>query len=211
MVFHKQLMLLNNVYSITEMKDFPGLRISLLKIYPFTEEQLNQFADRLTFKKLEKKSFLLKPNQISNCLTFINSGSLRFYTDTERSELTIKFFTENQWAADIESFLMQQPSKNYIEAFENSDIASITLIHIHELMDIYPCFRMLNALIANLTIPTTHLATISTKNPDERYKELLLKHPDWINRFPQMQIASYLGMTPETLSRVRARVASFLA
>jgi len=101
--------------------------------------------------------------------------------------------------------LTQQPSKNYIEAFEDSDIASITLNDIHELMDNYPCFRMLNALLANLTISATHLATITTKNPDERYQELLLKHPDWINRFPQMQIASYLGMTAETLSRVRAR------
>jgi len=202
-----QLMILNNAYSITEMTDFSGIKKSLLKLYPFPEEQLNQFANRLTFKKLKKKSFLLRPNQISNSLTFINSGSLRFYTDTERGELTINFFTENQWAADIESFLVQQPSKNYIEAVANSDIALITLKDIHELMDIYPCFRMLNALIANWTIPTSHLATISTKNPDERYKELLLKHPDWINRFPQMQIASYLGMTPETLSRVRARIA----
>src|SRR5882724_4410016 len=106
-------MILNNAYSITEMTDFSGIKISLLKLYSFSEEQLNQFADRLTFKKLKKKDFLLKPNQISNCLTFINSGSLRFYTDTERSELTINFFTENQWAADIESFLTQQPSKNY--------------------------------------------------------------------------------------------------
>jgi CRP/FNR family transcriptional regulator, anaerobic regulatory protein len=189
------------------MTDFSGIKISLLKLYPFSEEQLNQFADRLTFKKLKKKSFLIRPNQISNCLTFINRGSLRFYTDTERGELTINFFTEHQWAADIESLLMQQPSKNYIEAFEDSDTASITLKDIHELMDIYPCYLKLNALIANLAIPTTHLATISTKNPDKRYKELLLKHPDWINRFPQLQIASYLGMTPETLSRVRARVA----
>jgi CRP-like cAMP-binding protein len=200
-------MILINANSIIESTEFSGIKNSLLKLSPFSKEELSQFADRLTFKKLKKKEYLLRPDQISNALTFINSGSLRFFTDTERGELTITFFTENQWAADIESFLRQQPSGNYIEAMENANIASITLNDIHELMDLYPCFRMLNALLANWVIPTTHLATISTKNPDERYRELLLKHPDWVNRFPQMQIASYLGMTPETLSRVRARVA----
>jgi CRP/FNR family transcriptional regulator, anaerobic regulatory protein len=187
------------------MTDLSAIKNSLLKLHPFSEEELCLFEGRLIFKKLKKKDFLLKPNQISNCLTFINRGSLRLYTETEHNILTINFFTENNWVADVESLLLQQPSKNYIEAFENSDIASVTLKDMHNLMDFYPCFRMLNALLANLTISTTHLATIATKNPDERYQELLLQHPDWINRFPQMQIASYLGMTAETLSRVRAR------
>jgi CRP/FNR family transcriptional regulator, anaerobic regulatory protein len=120
--------------------------------------------------------------------------------------LTSHFFTEGCWAADLESLLMQNPSKNYIAAVENSEIALIDFSDIHALMDVDPCFRMLNALIANMTISTAHIVTINTKSPDERYRELLLKHPDWINRFPQMQIASYLGMTRETLSRVRARI-----
>jgi len=188
------------------MTALSAIKNSLLNLYPFSEEELSQFADRLSFKTLRKKDFLLTPNEICNCITFINSGSLQFYTETEHGKLTINFFTENQWAADLESLLVQQPSKNYIVAFENSDIASITLQDVHILMDLYPCFRMLNILISKLTISPTHLASITTKNPDERYKELLLKHPDWINRFPQMQIASYLGMTTETLSRVRARI-----
>ncbi|MEO6315168.1 MAG: Crp/Fnr family transcriptional regulator [Chitinophagaceae bacterium] len=200
-------MILNNTSSITGSdKDFSGIHRSLLGLYGFSAPQLEHFTNRLTFKKLKRKSLLVKPRQISTSLCFINTGSLRFYTHTERGELTINFFTEHQWAADMESFMLQQPSNNYIEAFEDSDIASISLSNIHELMDSYPCFRMLNALLVKLAIPTTHLATISTKNPDLRYKELLLKHPDWINRFPQMQIASYLGMTPATLSRVRARI-----
>ena len=94
------------------------------------------------------------------------------------------FFTETHWAADIESLLTQLPSKNYIETFEDSDIASITLEDIHSFMDSYPCFRMLNALLADLIISATHLAAITTKSPDERYQELLLKHPEWRNIEP---------------------------
>lgn len=90
---------------------------------------------------------------------------------------------------------------------EDSQIASISLQNLHDLMEIYPNFRMLYALLANMTLSTNKLASIQAKSPDERYQELLLSHPHWIKRFPQMHIASYLGITPETLSRVRARLA----
>ncbi len=188
------------------MAGVSAIKESLSNIHPFSEEQLNLFADKLIYRKLKRKDLLLKESQVSDGITFVVTGSFRLFKKTDHGELTIKFFTENTWMADLESLLTQSPSKNYIEAIEDSEIAFIPLKDIHRLMDLHPCFRMLNALLAGLTIPASHLATINSKSPDERYKELLLKHPQWINRFPQMLIASYLGMTPETLSRVRARV-----
>jgi len=188
------------------MTEFFEIRKSLLKIHPFSEKHLNMFTDRLSIKTIEKKDFLLKQNQICSDITFIISGSFRLFMQTEHNELTMNFFTENDWVSDLESLMLKQPSKNFIEAMENSEIATISLEDIHKLMEIDPCFSMLNALIANLTVSANQLVTLKTKNPDKRYKELLSRNPDWINRFPQMQIASYLGITPETFSRVKARI-----
>lgn len=188
------------------MADVFDIKRSLCKIHQFSEEQLTLFTDRMVFSSLKKKDLLIKANQVSDGITFILTGSLRCFRKSNNKELTMKFFTENNWVADLESLLTQKPSKNYIEAIEDSEIASITLRDIHILMGTHPCFLMLNALLSDLTISTSHIATISSKSPDERYRELLGSHPEWINRFPQMLIASYLGMTPETLSRVRNRL-----
>lgn len=189
------------------MVELSAIKNSLLKLYPFSEQELEAFVAKLKYTTLQKKALLIQEKEIANSLVFLINGSLRLYTRTEQGELTITFFTENQWVTDIESLLSQQPSKNCIEAFEPSSIALITLKDIHQLMDSHPNFRMLNAILVNLTIPTTYLTTLHTKSPDQRYSHLLAEHPDWLNRFPQRHIASYLGMTPETLSRVRARIA----
>lgn len=186
--------------------DVSEIKRSLSKIHPFSEEQLNLFTDNFIYRNLKKKDFLITENQLANEITFILRGSFRFFKKLDHRELTIKFFVEHNWITDLESLLTQQPSKNYIEALEDSEIASISLLNIHRLMDIHPCFRMLNTLLADLAIPTSYIETINSKSPDERYTELLVNHPQWINRFPHVLIASYLGMTPETLSRVRARV-----
>lgn len=188
------------------MNAFSEIKKSLLKIYPFTDEQLELFINKLVYKKIRKNDLILNEKQISDRLIFVLSGSLRFYVKKEYNDLTLNFVTENFWFADIESLLMQKPSQNRIEAAEDSSIASINMTDIHELMDLHPCFRMLYGLLANLTISSSYIATITNKNPDERYRELLISHPSWIIRFPQKHIASFLKMTPETLSRVRARI-----
>ena len=98
---------------------------SLTTIYRFSDEQLNAFTFKLKVKKVSKKEFLLKPSQSCCFVTFINKGSFRFYSLTESEERTLHFFTENNWVEDYESLISHQPSKNYLQAVEDTEVQMI--------------------------------------------------------------------------------------
>jgi len=188
------------------MDDHSEIKKSLKTIHNFSDEALDAFISKLTIKKIDKKEFLLKPSQKCNFMVFITKGSFRFYSLTDTEEPILHFFTENDWVADYESLISQHPTKNFLQAIENTEVQQITLDDIHLLMEQFPVFRNLASLIGKWVIPSSHHISISNSSPDDRYKKLLEEHPEWINRFPQMYIASYLGMTKETFSRVKSRV-----
>jgi CRP-like cAMP-binding protein len=182
------------------------IKKSLKTIYNFSDEQLDVFISKLSFEKIDKKGYLLKPSQKCCFMAFIVKGSLRFYSITDGEEPTLHFFTENNWVADYESLVSQQPTANFIQATEDTEVQIISLDDIHILMEQFPVFRNLASLINKWVISSSHHISISNSSPDERYRKLLDEHPEWVNRFPQMHIASYLGMTKETFSRVKSRV-----
>lgn len=188
------------------MEDNNEIKESLKTLHNFSKEQIDSFVSKLTIKKIAKKEFLLKPSQKCNFMAFINKGSIRFYSQTEIEEPTLHFFTENDWVADYESLISQQPTNNFLQAIEDTEVQIISIDDIHLLMEQYSVFRTLAGLINKWAIPSSHYISISNYSPDDRYKKLLEEHPEWINRFPQMYIASYLGMTKETFSRVKNRL-----
>ncbi len=179
---------------------------SLKAIHNFSDEQLDIFISKLTTKNIAKKEHLLKPSQKCNFMAFIVRGSIRFYSVTHTEEPTLHFFTENNWVAEYESLFSQQPTKNFLQAFEETELQIITLDDVHLLIEQYPIFITLTSLLGQLVLPSSHHISITNSSPDDRYKKLLKEHPEWVNRFPQMYIASYLGMTKETFSRVKGRV-----
>lgn len=179
---------------------------SLKRTYEFNTEHVEAFLEKLSTRTLSKNDYLLSAGMRCDFMAFIVTGSVRFYSLAESNDITLHFFTENGWIADYESFISQQPSKNYLQAMESTCLRIISIDALHELMDRYPVFRNLLSLIQDWMITTSHLKSIANSSPDDRYKLLFQTHPDWINRCPQMHIASYLGMTKETLSRVKSRV-----
>ena len=182
------------------------IKDALLQIFPFLEEELEAFCAVLEYKSFNKNELLLKENEVSNGFTFIIKGGMRHFFVAGQEEFTLNFFVEHNWVADLGSLLKNAPSKNRIEATEATEVAIISLSAIHKLMDTYPAFKMLNGLIAEISDTAAQMISRNSKSPDQRYMDLLEHHPDWINRFQQQHIASFLGMTPETLSRVRARI-----
>ncbi|MBO3699623.1 Crp/Fnr family transcriptional regulator [Roseivirga sp. E12] len=176
---------------------------SIKKVGNFSQEQLDQITDRIEVRTLKRNDFLLKEGTTSQSLYFLNSGSLRHYKDIDGySELTINLFIEGDWVLDHHSFVGQRPSENNIQAFEDSTVLELPMHVLHDLIAKSPSFFMLGKILENAE-PTKEE---SIKSPEDKYRTLMENSPQIIQRFPLKHIASYLGMTPETLSRVRSKI-----
>lgn len=162
-------------------------------------------------KKLRKKRFLLEDGDPCLYTTFVEKGLLRSFTiDEKGNEHILQFGLEGWWVADLYSFLTGEASEYNIEALEESELLLITKSSWDLLLDEVPTFeRYFRILIQNNLIATQKrlMGTIST-TAEERYHQLLQDFPNISQRVPQHMIASYIGVTRETLSRLRSQITS---
>ncbi len=161
-------------------------------------------------KKLRKKHFLLKEGEPCKYLSFVEKGLLRSYTvDEKGSEHIIQFAPEGWWIADIYSLLTGEPSEYNIDAVEDTEMLVLTPEAYEELMVRAPAFeRYYRLLMQNSLIAYQRRVTCAlTRTAEETYTEFLRTYPHIAQRVPQHNIASYLGITPESLSRIRRQMA----
>lgn len=171
-----------------------------------------EFAKTLFIpKKLRRKRFLLQDGDPCIYTTFVEKGLLRSYTiDEKGNEHILQFGMQGWWMGDLYSFLTGEPSEYNIEALEDSELLLITKPSWDLLLEEVPAFeRYFRILIQNNLIATQRrLMRTMTTTAEERYQKLLLDFPDIVQRVPQHMIASYIGITRETLSRLRSQLAS---
>ena len=162
-------------------------------------------------KKLRKKRFLFGEGDVCKYTIFVEKGLLRSFTvDEKGGEHILQFSMEGWWAADLYSFLTGEPSPYYVEAIEDSELLMITKPSWDLLLKEVPAFeRYFRILIQNNLISTQRrLIGSFSETAEEKYNRLLKDFPDIIQRVPQHMIASYIGITRETLSRIRSQIAS---
>ena len=177
----------------------------LEKTSSLSEKELQLLDDELEFKTLEKGEFLLKEGEVCSFFGFINTGALyQHKVDNDNNSIIIDLNIPKDWVINHTSFTLRKPSEYHIQAFEKTTIYILSITAIHNLIAKSQSFFQIGKVL-EASVSRIHFYD-NNNTPDEKYHYLLKNQPEILQKFPQHMIASYLKITPETLSRVKRRI-----
>jgi len=178
---------------------------------PLGEEEIRELDGRAVIKRIKRRQFILNEGDVCNYYTFVVEGCFKMYkVDEQGKEHNLQFAIENGWIADLGSFYSEESSELCIEALENSQVIQLKKEDMLFFFTNFPKFdRNFRVLVENAFIKMQRrvLQNISS-TAEERYLDFLERHPNLFNRISNVQIASYIGVTPEFLSKIRKEITS---
>lgn len=174
-----------------------------------SKAEIETFQLYLNPKRIEKKEFLLKAGQFCKSRYFITKGCVRlFYIDAKGNEQIIHFGIDNWWITDYESLVNNKPSTLSIQAIENTELLELPQETFDELCNRVPVVERLFRKIMEKTYIATQkrIEYLYSLKGEEQFRLFISANPDFVQRVPQYMIASYLGMSPEFISKIRAKM-----
>jgi CRP-like cAMP-binding protein len=182
----------------------------ILEKVNLSEEDIDIIEHLCIPKKVRKRQYILNAGDVCQYITFVERGMLRSFTvDSEGSEYVVQFAIEGWWISDVGSFVSGKEALYNIEALEDCELLHLTKSGMEELVTQVPgmerFFRLL--MQSNIVALQRRVVAYMSLSAEEKYLKLMEVAPDIMQRASQQHIASYLSITPETLSRVRKKVA----
>jgi CRP/FNR family transcriptional regulator, anaerobic regulatory protein len=191
-----------------EQIPLPQSLIELFSSVGTFEPEVKSFIEsKIQIRLLAKKQFLLKPGEISKSILFVEKGMLRSYYYDNDKEITNWFMKEGQLVISVNSFFNQIPCDEFIQAIEDCKVWQMRYEHYRYLLANYHSFCSIGLMLTEhyYTLSEQRLRRMRQKDAEAKYRHLLQLYPEIMNRAPLGHIASYLGITQETLSRLRAK------
>jgi len=187
---------------------FEKLKIYCKTTVPLTEEDLKLIDAYFEAKDLKKKEFLMQDGIVCNFIGFIANGTIRHFHIKGGVEKTCDISFENAWVTDFQSFTQNTPCIMNLQAMEDTTVFIIRKVNLYKLYEECGKYETFGRLMAEQVAQrATEIAmSLSSDKPEERFQNLLIKQPDLFQRVPQKYIANFLGISPESLSRIRNRI-----
>jgi CRP/FNR family transcriptional regulator, anaerobic regulatory protein len=176
-----------------------------------TDADWDALEQRLSIQHLKRGEFLLRKGEVCRHVSFINKGLLRLFYLVNGKEVCTGFVGENNYISEYASFLTQKPTQHYIDALEDCELINLSFQDMQSLYKSNPVFEIFGRKIAEYLyiILSKHNTGLLALSPEQRYQVIMDEQPHIIQRVPQYMIASFIGITPEHLSRLRKKRSEF--
>lgn len=184
------------------------LRKFISNLDTFDQNEINAIVENTNLEFFKKGTVFLREGDICNKCYFVLSGCVRQYQIAEGTEKTTAFFTEEQAAVLYSSYMNREPSKHYLSCVEDCILITGTREEEQKLHKDYPKLEFLThtLMLRDYSKIQERLSSFINHSPEERCQILMKNQPSLINRVPLHQLASYIGVTPESFSRIRKRI-----